>query len=425
VAQLVWHRHRDRVAGLVLCSTASSFSTSFNEQLQFLGLTGLAALSRLTPEVMRTRLAEQFLSKRTEQGWQQWAVDELKGHDWVKLLEAGQAIGNFSSAEWISDVDVPTSLVITEGDLTVRTWRQHELAAKLDQAVAFALPGTHNVCVTGADRFVPILVNAVNHVADRMANPDALPRAVNELVTELSAVRGVQAIGLGGSRAVAGTATSDWDLGVYVNGRCDLKALTKIVGDLHPPGSWGRLMNGGAWIERGGLRIDVLLRDVKAVAQWTDEAIAGRFEIDGLPGYSAGIPTTVLPAEVARNRWLYGSLDAIDVPEALQQLGPVRWRFNRDFSLRHAASHAARGDVPTMLAHAMRASLEEAHARALERRLWVVNEKGLLATTGLDGITERVRRFDAEPSSLRLWLGELTAVLNDSEGRGFLVGADE
>jgi 3-oxoadipate enol-lactonase len=411
VAQLVWQRHRDRVAGLVLCSTASSFSNSFNEQLQFLGLTGLAALSRLTPEVMRTRLAEQFLTKRSEQGWQQWAVDELKGHDWVKLLEAGQAIGNFSSAEWIGDVDVPTSLVITEGDQTVRTWRQKELAAKLDHAVAFTLPGNHNVCVTGADRFVPILRDAIDHVALRIAAPDALPATVTTLVEQLTQIRGVKAVGLGGSRAVAGTATSDWDLGVYVNSRFNVDALAPMVGEVHPPGSWGRLMNGGAWIDRGGLRIDVLLRDIATVTHWTDEARVGRFEIDGLPGYSAGVPTYVLPAEVARNRWLHGSIDAHDVPSALQNNGPAIWRWRRDFSMKYAMKHAERGDTAAMLSQATRACLEEAHARALERRVWVINERDLLTMTGLDSVNDRFRRLDTDPTASRQWLTDLRSLL--------------
>jgi hypothetical protein len=41
--------------GLVLCATAGTFSTSFNEQLQFLGLTVLAAVSRLAPEDHRRK----------------------------------------------------------------------------------------------------------------------------------------------------------------------------------------------------------------------------------------------------------------------------------------------------------------------------------------------------------------------------------
>jgi hypothetical protein len=202
---------------------------------------------------------------------------------------------------------------------------------------------------------------------------------------------------------------------VYVNGRFNVDALARVVGELHPPGSWGRLMNGGAWLDRGGLRIDVLLRDMATVTHWTDEALAGRFEIDGLPGYSAGVPTYLLPAEVARNRWLHGSIAAHDVPDALQRNGPKTWRWRRDFSMQHAAKHGQRGDIATMLSHATRACLEEGHARALERRVWVVNERDLLAMTGLDTVNDRFRRLDADPAACRQWLNELGAVLARDE----------
>ncbi|MEM1332220.1 MAG: alpha/beta hydrolase, partial [Actinomycetota bacterium] len=53
VAQLVWRRHPDRVAGLVLCATAAQFSGHRAERWSFLGLTGLAALARITPTQAR------------------------------------------------------------------------------------------------------------------------------------------------------------------------------------------------------------------------------------------------------------------------------------------------------------------------------------------------------------------------------------
>ena len=53
VAQLVWRRHAERLDGLVLCATAPHFNRHRNERLSFLGLTGLAALARLTPAQVR------------------------------------------------------------------------------------------------------------------------------------------------------------------------------------------------------------------------------------------------------------------------------------------------------------------------------------------------------------------------------------
>ena len=117
------------------------------------------------------------------------------------------------------------------------------------------------------------------------------PPAVADLCAALDDQRGVVAVALAGSRA-AGTAdaTSDWDLGVYYRGGIDLAALARH-GQVHPPGSWGRLMNGGAWLALDGLKVDVLLRDLDVVRHWTAQAEQGRYEVDALLGYVAGAPT--------------------------------------------------------------------------------------------------------------------------------------
>ena len=72
----------------------------------------------------------------------------------------------------------------------------------------------------------------------------------------------------GGSRA-AGTAdeTSDWDVGVYYRDGLDLAPLARY-GEVHPPGSWGRIMNGGAWLSLEGTKVDVLLRDLDVALYW-------------------------------------------------------------------------------------------------------------------------------------------------------------
>ena len=92
-----------------------------------------------------------------------------------------------------------------------------------------------------------------------------LPRPVADLCAELGAQPGILAVAVGGSRA-AGTADagSDWDLGVYYRGRLDAAALAEL-GEVNPPGAWGRIMNGGAWLTVGGEKVDVILRDLDVV----------------------------------------------------------------------------------------------------------------------------------------------------------------
>jgi hypothetical protein len=100
----------------------------------------------------------------------------------------------------------------------------------------------------------------------------AIPQPVTELVDVLTSMPDIVAVVLGGSRAVrSDDDVSDWDLGVYYRGEIDLTALSAF-GTVFPPGSWGRVMNGGAWLERGGEKVDVILRDLNVVEYWTMRA---------------------------------------------------------------------------------------------------------------------------------------------------------
>lgn len=104
---------------------------------------------------------------------------------------------------------------------------------------------------------------------------DDLPRSVSELVDVLASMAGAVAVVLGGSRAVSShDAGSDWDLGLYCRGAVDLTALASR-GVVYPPGSWGRVMNGGAWLRCGGEKVDVILRDLDVVEHWTRRAEHG------------------------------------------------------------------------------------------------------------------------------------------------------
>jgi len=163
IAQLVWQRHPDRVAGMVLCATAGSFAEQREERLSFLGLTGLAALARVTPGQARDWISDQVYLQRKSQTWGPWAVSQAARHDWRMVLEAGRALGSFSSLEWIGEIDVPTSVVVTMRDPVVPLRRQVKLFEAIDHAEAFRVDGEHDAIVAVADRFIPALSRAVRH----------------------------------------------------------------------------------------------------------------------------------------------------------------------------------------------------------------------------------------------------------------------
>jgi pimeloyl-ACP methyl ester carboxylesterase len=172
IAQLLWHRHRELVAGLVLCATTDRFASSTREGRAWLnGVEAMARLSRLAPDVLQRTLARRVLSARVvdEGPLAGWARSEVTRATPRVLLEAGGAIGRYDASAWIGSVDVPTAVVLTERDNVVPPSRQRRLAASIPGARVFPVVGDHSVCATDPARFVPSLVAACRYTSRRAA----------------------------------------------------------------------------------------------------------------------------------------------------------------------------------------------------------------------------------------------------------------
>ncbi len=167
VAQLIWRRHPERVTGIVLCATAPYFAGRRTERRMLLGVSGLAAVARLAPEQAKVWLTEQLYLQRKTMQWEPWAIQQAAAHDWRMILEAGRAIGNFSSSDWLHEIDVPVSTVITMRDQVVPLRRQVKLFEAIPDARAFRIDGMHDAAVANADRFVPTLIRAIESIVDR------------------------------------------------------------------------------------------------------------------------------------------------------------------------------------------------------------------------------------------------------------------
>ena len=167
IAQLTWHRHRQLVAGLVLCATARSFSRrTFANRAFFASLLGLSVAARVTPASVRRQVAETVIRRRVQGApVAEWGMAELQRGDPATVLQAGWAIGRFRSHDWITGVDVPTAVVVTEEDQVVAPRRQHGLVEAIPGARAYPVPADHGACVTDAGVFVPVLIQACLDVA--------------------------------------------------------------------------------------------------------------------------------------------------------------------------------------------------------------------------------------------------------------------
>ena len=168
VAQLLWHRHPDTVAGLVLCATTRSFATRTQEKLGFVAMGGASFAARLTPGVARQALARRIVGERGDGSIASWIQREVQRTDWTAVLEAGNTLGRFDSSSWIGGVDVPTAVVATMLDGMVAPERQLALARSIPGATLHPVQGDHTSCVTDARRFVPALLAACSSVATRL-----------------------------------------------------------------------------------------------------------------------------------------------------------------------------------------------------------------------------------------------------------------
>lgn len=149
VAQLVWRRHPHLVGGMVLCATGTEFVAGNRERYVFsafmsamAGTTRLgSALGQLPAMAARRVVGMQFGGQRSE--LQRWARQEMAGHSIRLLLEAGHAITNYSSRSWIHEIDVPTTVLITEDDTAVSPIGQFRMAMSIPGAHVNRVAGGH------------------------------------------------------------------------------------------------------------------------------------------------------------------------------------------------------------------------------------------------------------------------------------------
>ena len=98
----------------------------------------------------------------------QWFVDGFERHDPVVIVQAVGAIIGYDSRSWISEIDVPTSVVVTNRDHLLAPWRQRVLADSIPDAVTFETEGTHLAIVRPNAPFARDITAACLSVADRV-----------------------------------------------------------------------------------------------------------------------------------------------------------------------------------------------------------------------------------------------------------------
>jgi len=169
VAQLVWHRHRDRVEGLVLAATSRNFGGTLRERMWYRTVPGIVVGTRVVGGIRGGGRPPEEIELGDDAFLSRWAMEELRRVSPTVALQAMSALGRFSSHEWIGEVNVPTAVVVTTKDRFISPTRQIKLANAIPEATIHPVHAGHASCVLAYRRFVPGLVEACDSVAGRLS----------------------------------------------------------------------------------------------------------------------------------------------------------------------------------------------------------------------------------------------------------------
>lgn len=219
---------------------------------------------------------------------------------------------------------------------------------------------------------------------------------LDHVVTAIADVPGVEAIVLGGSRA-RGRAekTSDYDLGLYYCAArpLDTSALLEVArslvddpdtAEVTPIGGWGPWIVGGAWLSIEGRKVDLIYRNVDAVAQTIANCSAGNVSMHYQPGHPHGFCPAIWMGEVALRQPLHdpqsvlARLKATTDPYPRQMAEALIRRFQWEilFTIRNA--EAALRDRTQVAGCAYRALACIAQVLFALNERYLINEKGAL-----------------------------------------------
>ena len=172
VAQKLWRKYPEKVAGLVLTATAYKARMARHEQLValpvFAAIVGMGRLSELFNHLPRG-VIKRFLPALADQlheDERRWALDELRRTSLRVVLETAREMAFHDSSEWIEEIDVPTAVLVTRQDKVIMPEHQEEIAARISAAQLFHYEGGHAACTDPL--YGEALKRACQDVADRL-----------------------------------------------------------------------------------------------------------------------------------------------------------------------------------------------------------------------------------------------------------------
>jgi hypothetical protein len=221
---------------------------------------------------------------------------------------------------------------------------------------------------------------------------------LQRIVPVLAEVPDVAAIALGGSRA-RGTATetSDYDIGLYysADGPLDTDRLLQAVrqfadapeaAQVTPIGGWGPWIVGGGWLTVAGRKVDLLYRNIEAVADAIEMCRGGEISMHYQPGHPHGFCSAIWMGEVALCRPLHdpdGRLARLKAatspyPHVLRDALIRKFEWEILFAIENGELAAGRAEQTHVAGCAYRALACAAQVLFALNERYLFNEKGAL-----------------------------------------------
>lgn len=155
VAQLLWRRHPERTSRLVLCASSRNFLGTPAERMASLFAPVFTAAVRMNPlwSACGAGFFGPSLVNELDGELRQFALKEMNHTSMTTVAAALVAVSKFSSHDWIGQIDVPVSVLVTTRDAIVPTARQLRLAEAIPHSTTVAVDGGHAVCISDPVRF--------------------------------------------------------------------------------------------------------------------------------------------------------------------------------------------------------------------------------------------------------------------------------
>jgi hypothetical protein len=233
---------------------------------------------------------------------------------------------------------------------------------------------------------------------------------IGRVVRAFGGVPGIRAIVLGGSRARGeASAQSDYDIGLYYepDSPIDVGRLAKAAmmlpgaasSSVTALGEWGPWINGGAWLNVDGRRVDLLYRDLGKVRAVIEACRAGKVERAYQPGHPHAFVSSIYMGEVALARVLWDPDNVMTplkrqcepYPPALAEALIRTFLWEAKFAVENALHGRGRADPAYVAGCGFRAVACLSQSLFALNGVYLLNEKG--AAQAVDKLPRRPADF--------------------------------